>query len=418
MIRRSLKYILFALVLNATYLLLHVSSIQNLLADYQIEKTEDYDEIFIEKFEVIHKNYMENGGQFSDSLQDKLNEIYGFDIEFYAAEDLLDDIPDLEPTQYSTEDEGVVYWRVKPDTIALIHINNLPIWLMMLSEFVLATVLFLINGTLMVVCYCRYERQHMHLLGNYEASTGNSAENLREVIVALIEDEKSRSALIDQQIQNHKDLLHGVAHEFRSPLARMEFALEMLSQDTPEQNELKKTLEQNINELNELIAELLSFSRLAHRGSYECSDTIELAALVDRVKENLKTIYPKLAFINDVESSLRLLANERLIERAVINVLRNAGRYARSSCKVSCEHDSRGFTLIIEDDGPPIPPGKRERVFEPFTRLDPSRSRDSGGSGLGLTIVKSIAELHGGDVKIGESDLGGVKLTMFLPSKT
>ena len=111
-----------------------------------------------------------------------------------------------------------------------------------------------------------------------------------------------------------------------------------------------------------------------------------------------------------------ILANERLIERAVINVLRNAGRYARSECRVSCDHDRRGFTLIIEDDGPGIPPGKRERVFEPFTRLDPSRSRDSGGSGLGLAIVKSIAELHGGHVNIGESDLGGVKLIMFLPA--
>ncbi|MBB6520049.1 ATP-binding protein [Pseudoteredinibacter isoporae] len=414
---RSLKYCLLALALNVAYVWLHVFHIQNTIADYQFEKTAHYDEIFLEQFENLHREYMEDGAELSDELEDKINRLYGYNVEFYVAADVLGDIPDLKPTEYSMEDEGIVYWRVKPDTIALIHIDSLPMWMMMLSEFVLAAVLFLINGSLMVLCYCRYERQHLNLIDNYKLSTGNHAENLRDVIVALIEDEKQRSALIDQQIQNHKDLLHGVAHEFRSPLARMEFALEMLSQDTPEQNELKQTLEQNINELNDLIAELLSFSRLAHRGSYERNDNIELSALIERVKDNLKTIYPKLAFINEVDHSLRLVANERLIERALINVLRNAGRYARSECRVSCEHDGRGFTLIIEDDGPGIPPGKRERVFEPFTRLDPSRSRDSGGSGLGLAIVKSIAELHGGDVHIGESDLGGVKLTMFLPNE-
>ena len=305
MIKRSVQYLLLALLLNAVYLLIHVSLIENIIAEYQFRKTEQHDDAFLKQFEQLHQEYVNSGGTLTEAIEDKIDAFYGVNVDLFAMEGFVSDLPDLAPTEYRADEDGVLYWRVESDTMAMIHMGNLPWVLMFLNELILAGVLFLINASILLLAHYRYESKHLNLVERYASDRGNSAVSLQDVIQALIDDEKNRSALIDEQIQNHKDLLHGVAHEFRSPLARMEFALEMLSQDTPEQNQLKQTLEQNINELNDLIAELLSFSRLAHRGSYECKDSVEMAALVDRVKENLKTIYPKLIFVNELDHSLR-----------------------------------------------------------------------------------------------------------------
>jgi len=99
----------------------------------------------------------------------------------------------------------------------------------------------------------------------------------------------------------------------------------------------------------------------------------------------------------------------------IVNLLRNAGRFATSICRVSLYFTENEVTLIIEDDGVGIPPGKTERIFEPFTRLDPSRSRDSGGCGLGLAIVDSIIKKHNGVIEVVNGKLSGACFQITLP---
>ncbi len=87
-------------------------------------------------------------------------------------------------------------------------------------------------------------------------------------------------------------------------------------------------------------------------------------------------------------------------------------RYAHSKVALTVERNGSGTVISVDDDGPGVPPGERERLFEPFTRLEGSRGRDSGGVGLGLAIVKSVAEWHGGEAFISDSPLGGARISL------
>ena len=99
----------------------------------------------------------------------------------------------------------------------------------------------------------------------------------------------------------------------------------------------------------------------------------------------------------------------RLMARVLDNLVNNALRYCRSTVEISLIHQGNFATLIVEDDGPGIAPDAREHIFDPFVRLDPSRDRSTGGCGLGLAIVRSIALAMGGTVICEESESGGAK---------
>jgi signal transduction histidine kinase len=105
----------------------------------------------------------------------------------------------------------------------------------------------------------------------------------------------------------------------------------------------------------------------------------------------------------------------RLFRRAVLNLAANAARYARQRIEITCAAVGETVQVRMDDDGPGIPPEARQRIFEPFFRLDESRSASSGGTGLGLAIVQRIMVLHGGQVRVEESPLGGARFTLSLP---
>jgi two-component system sensor histidine kinase RstB len=118
----------------------------------------------------------------------------------------------------------------------------------------------------------------------------------------------------------------------------------------------------------------------------------------------------------DISSDKRFAeGEERYVHRVVQNYVGNAMRYARSHVRITYEVIGDLFRIDVDDDGPGIPKEDRQRVFQPFTRLDDSRTRASGGYGLGLSIVARIAFWHGGKAKVSESDLGGAKFSFYWP---
>jgi signal transduction histidine kinase len=119
--------------------------------------------------------------------------------------------------------------------------------------------------------------------------------------------------------------------------------------------------------------------------------------------------------VDAVATELALWVEPRTFERAVENVVRNALRYAVARVAVRVRVDGERLWIAVGDDGPGIPAEARERVLEPFTRLDPARGREHGGFGLGLAITRRIVERHGGEVRIGESELGGAEVRMSWP---
>ena len=116
------------------------------------------------------------------------------------------------------------------------------------------------------------------------------------------------------------------------------------------------------------------------------------------------------------ETPERFVLDPRLTARAIQNLINNAIRYCERQVRVIAQkHADKGLMLSIEDDGIGIPVDERERVFEPFYRMDRSRDRDTGGFGLGLAISRRAIECQGGRIILGSSPLGGARFELFLP---
>ncbi len=232
-------------------------------------------------------------------------------------------------------------------------------------------------------------------------------------IERLIQD---KTALLSDQ----QDLLQAVAHEFRGPMSRLNFALDMaIDADSQEfRGELANDMGDAIKELNDLVTEVLRYSRLQPGAPGLNIQNTAISEIIDEVIEQQKKLAPHIQFTIDAipNHSLTVNVDPFYFHRAVMNLITNAVRYAHNRVQVSWGIEEKNFWLTVEDDGIGIPPHQRARIFEPFTRLDPSRSRNSGGTGLGLAIVKRISIKHHGDVHLDDSSLGGAQFKLYWPT--
>ncbi|MBQ4847431.1 ATP-binding protein [Pseudoalteromonas sp. MMG005] len=248
--------------------------------------------------------------------------------------------------------------------------------------------------------------------------------NVKNDVTSEIDEIEQHLYLIQAQtlerINLQRDLLHGVAHEFRSPMARMQFALDMLEDAQPsEKAELTATIHKSLQGLDDLVKELLYYAKLKDGSALLHFTPTNLSELIDDAIAVVSGFYPHVTFVNSGKN-ITLDADSNLLKRLLVNILRNAGRFAHAQCNVTILRLHYEVKIYIEDDGIGIPPGKSERIFEPFTRLDPSRSRDSGGCGLGLAIAHSIAQLHRGHILVEEAQgsenaLSGACFSLTLP---
>ena len=225
------------------------------------------------------------------------------------------------------------------------------------------------------------------------------------------------AARVEALLRSHRDLEHGVAHELRTPLAQLKFDLELArgAATGADRDGRFEAMERDVAELEELVAELLMLAHLREAPPYRPRDVpsaVLLGEAVRRAEEEMRAQGRAVAIEAPRNTPPTLTCDPKYLSRALANVLRNAVRYARSRVAVTVECDGRRTTVSVDDDGPGIRPEDRDRLLEPFARLDASRVRDAGGVGLGLAIVKSVAEWHGGSVRIADSPLGGTRVSL------
>jgi two-component system OmpR family sensor kinase len=235
-------------------------------------------------------------------------------------------------------------------------------------------------------------------------------------IYPLAERINHMAARIEGLLEAQKNLMHSVSHELRTPIARLEFALELLrgAAADPRLESRITAMEADLSELNALVSELLSMTRLDSRQALQAS-RFELRPALLACLDALDPAGPQPAITvaSDVGS---LTGDQRLLTRAICNVLRNAQKYAHGRIELAARRrDAQTLEIVVEDDGPGIPPEERERVFEPFYRLDRSRDRATGGFGLGLSIAHKAVALHGGTISVGDGALGGARFAITLP---
>ncbi len=224
---------------------------------------------------------------------------------------------------------------------------------------------------------------------------------------------------IQTLLENQKHLLLAVSHELRTPISRIRFNLEMLSESREESERVRRAqeMEEELVELNDIVEELLLYLKFDSPNTPMEKGPIEIAAVLGELIDKVNEKKPEIVFRLHTGDSgdLALIANEKYFKRALQNLLDNAIRYAEASVIVACAELGGGVSVTVSDDGPGIPPQEYERIFEPFGRLDDSRSRRSGGVGLGLAIVRRILQRHGGTVSVSAGDAGGAKFTTVWP---
>jgi len=209
---------------------------------------------------------------------------------------------------------------------------------------------------------------------------------------------------IQRQIQQRTEMLAGVSHDLRTPLTRMKLQLAMLK-DVAEIEELNS----DVAAMENMIEGYLNFAR--GEGSEQPIPT-DAKILLSEVIHDAKRKSITISFVMPETVNLPLAPNA--IKRLLTNLIDNAARHGESVL-VTAQRNGSVLELIVEDDGPGIPEHMREEVFRPFFRLDESRNVATGGTGLGLSIARDIVQSHGGDIRLNNSVLGGLKAIISLP---
>ncbi len=200
-------------------------------------------------------------------------------------------------------------------------------------------------------------------------------------------------------------MLAAISHDLRTPITRMRLRSELV-----EDGEQQKKMIADLDEMEAMIASVLTFAR--DDAAEEPREVLDLGALVQSVCDDMTDADLPVDFRH--EGRLAVACRPRALRRALANVISNAVKYGERA-RVELIEGQGQVTVRIDDDGPGIPDGEIEKVFEPFYRLERSRSRESGGTGLGLCVARTIVRAHGGDVTLGNLPDSGLRAEVVLP---
>ena len=224
---------------------------------------------------------------------------------------------------------------------------------------------------------------------------------------------------IRRLIESQRELTRAVSHELRTPVARIRFAVDMLADtdDYEDRMSQRDYIDQDIESLNGLIDEILTYAKLEEGSPKMDWEDVDLQELVSQIARETNALgKPVTVKVGNVQKGVFAQADRRYLHRVLQNLAGNATRYAESTIIISAGLEKNEAFISVEDDGQGIPEKDREKVFIPFARLDDSRTRASGGYGLGLSIVSRIAFWFNGRMSVDESPtLGGARFIMKWP---
>ena len=239
---------------------------------------------------------------------------------------------------------------------------------------------------------------------------GEDVESLREAgpsdVRATIRAFNLMRERLDRYVRDRMAMLAAVSHDLRTPITSLRLHAELVD-DADTRRKMIGTLD----EMQRMTEEMLAFVRADLRR--ERTERVDLPALVDSVVADLAD----LGHAVSAEASERIVVGARptALRRALRNLLENAAIHGGRAVARVVRAEGGCVAVVVEDTGPGIPEGEQERVFEPFIRLEESRSRDTGGTGLGLAIARTIVRAHGGDIQLENIVDGGLRVTVVLP---
>ncbi len=229
---------------------------------------------------------------------------------------------------------------------------------------------------------------------------------------------------IEELVNAQNRLVGDISHELRSPLARLNVALELARQRAGgEAGGALDRIERESERLNELIGHLLTLTRLESGGENIIKVPVKLDRLVHDIAEDAdfeaRTRNCKVKVVRS--EAVTINGMEEMLHRAIENVIRNAVRYTREGSEVEIAlslktgNDQTNAIITVRDYGPGVPDNQLNNLFRPFYRVDDSRNRQSGGTGIGLAITEKAVRLHGGTVTASNAADGGLIVEIDLP---
>ena len=207
-------------------------------------------------------------------------------------------------------------------------------------------------------------------------------------------------------LETRAQALAGVSHDLRLPLTRLRLRLEQLPENTA-----RAAMQRDIEEMDAMVGGTLEFLRAGSDG--EQAVKLNLVALIEGLAEDAEAAGAKVSLRG---TAAPVTAKPQALRRCLANLIDNARRYGGGEVDAALA-DGDVVEIRIGDRGPGIPVEERERVFEPYVRLESSRARHTGGAGLGLAIARAIARAHGGDVRLEAREGGGMTAILALPRK-
>lgn len=222
---------------------------------------------------------------------------------------------------------------------------------------------------------------------------------------------------LSRALDTQTGLMQAVAHEFRAPLARVQLGVDMLEELEDGDKKVFQNINRGLGELDSLLKEILALLKMESRQELEEFQPVIVADLLAEQVEAYQPLHPnKTIFRADPpDGAGEFLLPKKHFEWILSNLISNAMNYSNQRVELGFKSSSNALEIYVDDDGPGIAKEDRDKIFEPFVRLDPSRTRSTGGTGLGLAIVRRLARLYRAEVRISSSDLGGSRFIIYWP---
>ena len=248
---------------------------------------------------------------------------------------------------------------------------------------------------------CAAAAQRLFVDAEPRAIAVSGPREVRELATAFNELQRRVKRLVDDRTLT----LAAISHDLKTPLTRIQLRVEEI-----EDQQLRQNVSSDLAEMLAMIESALDFLKGDQSG--EPFQSVDLGAILASLSDDMADTGREI----QLQTSPKLILRGRhlALKRAFANLITNATKFA-THVQVEAALNGNLIEVTIDDDGPGIPADKHEAVFAPFFRLESSRNRETGGTGLGLTVARTIVRAHGGDISLGNAVLGGLRVAVHLP---
>jgi two-component system osmolarity sensor histidine kinase EnvZ len=299
--------------------------------------------------------------------------------------------------------DGVLRLLVPRERVTASNADIFVLWMIGSSLVLIAVAGLFLRNQVKPIERLAYAAERFGKGQSFAGFKPHGAQEIRRAAAAFMEMRER----IERFVQQRTDMLAGISHDIKTPLTRMRLQLAMMKRDPD-----IVALEGDIAEMERMLNEYLDFARGAGGETATETDLAVLAA--DAVADAGRAANARQRIMFTAVEPVHLTVRRNALKRCLGNLLENAVKYGKI-VQVQLYRKGDGVELAVDDNGPGIPQQRREEAFRPFHRLDEGRNLQAGGVGLGLAVARDIARAHGGDVRLEDSPLGGLRAVIWLP---